>query len=78
MIRELIDTALWAHTNLATFESVVALLEGGVHKGTSANKSAQKIIKICLEEECRQLGVLDKAKAKLASSAPSAPQGESK
>ena len=61
-----LDKALWAHTNLNTFEAVVALLEGGVHKGTSAAKAAQRIIKICLEEERRQLGVLDEAKANLA------------
>lgn len=68
-MRKNLDTALWAHTNLCTFEAVVALLEGGVHKGTSADKSATKIIKICLEEQRRQLGDLDKATAALASKA---------
>lgn len=62
-----LDAALWAHTNLTIFSAIVSLLEGGVLKGVSAAKAAEKIRKICMDEEQRQLRDLDKATSTLTS-----------
>jgi hypothetical protein len=53
-----------AHTNLNTFESVIALLEGGTIYtvgGQSAYRTVTKIIKLCKDEQQRQLSIYDSA-----------------
>lgn len=55
--------AAQAHTHLCIFGSIIAILEGGAIRGHI--KSAEKIIKICLQEQQRQLRIYDKALSKL-------------
>ena len=56
------QVAAKAHTSLCTFASVVHLLENSrVRNTASARRSAQRIIKICQEEQQRQLKQYDKA-----------------
>lgn len=60
---ELASAAAKAHTNLTTFECIVALLEGGTvyNNGKSAQRTASRIIKLCKDEEQRQLKLYDAA-----------------
>lgn len=53
--------AISAGIRLNQFAAVEAMLEGGLLPGgsASAEKTAQKIIKLCQEERQRQLGVMD-------------------
>lgn len=51
-----IDLAMRSHTNLNVFSSVTALLENSLYGGSpTADKSAQRIIAICKQEQQRQL-----------------------
>lgn len=51
-----------AESQLNVFASIQAILEGGTVDGNgSANATKQKIIKLCLAEQQRQLAVLDTA-----------------
>ena len=59
-----ISDAMDAHTNLNTFAAIVAILEGGCVYGPtegSAGRTASRIIKLCQEEQHRQLKAIDKA-----------------
>jgi hypothetical protein len=67
--------ACWAHTNLAMFEAIVALIEGGIHFGTSAAEAAEQIRKICLKAQTKQLGDLNKAKIAILQKMDSAARG---
>lgn len=64
MTADRLRIAMESHTNLNTFEAVVAILEGGgIYRGAngSADKTASKIIALCKAEEQRQLTHMDKA-----------------
>lgn len=52
------------HTTLSTFATVVDVLEGGSIYDQRAHKTALRIIKICQQEEQRQLKRYDAAIAK--------------
>lgn len=54
--------AMHAHTNLTVFATVVAILEGGTLSGYSGTAAA-RIIRICHQEQQRQLKIMDKAVA---------------
>ena len=64
-----LDAALRAHTNLNTFAAIVAMLEGGTVYSTGINgsqdKTASRIIRLCHQEQQRQLRKLDAATAKI-------------
>jgi monomeric isocitrate dehydrogenase len=57
--RQLAQAAAEHHTTLNTFASVVALMEGGTIYDAAANATAQKIIKLCQQEQQRQLTKMD-------------------
>lgn len=61
MKRNHIETALRAHTNLSIFAQVESILEGLYGGSPTANKSAQRIIDICKQEQTRQLRRMDAA-----------------
>ena len=50
-----------AECNLNAFAAIQAILEGGILRGPSADCAKGKIIKLCLEEQQRQLVAFDKA-----------------
>lgn len=50
-----------AECNLNIFAACEAILEGGTLRGKSAHAAAAKIIKICHDEQRRQLNLYDKA-----------------
>jgi len=54
-------SAAKAHTRLNCFASLVAILEGGCLPGGSrtADATAEKIIKLCKQEQQRQLRLFD-------------------
>jgi hypothetical protein len=60
-----IDTAMRAHTNLNVFASVERLLETLYGGSATADKSAERIISICKQEQQRQLKRMDVAIAKV-------------
>lgn len=62
MKRSPIKEAMNAQTNLNVFASIQAILEGGTIYGPPP-AAARKIIAICLEEQQRQLRIMDKAVA---------------
>lgn len=49
------------HTTLNTFASIVRILEGGTVYDEKAHGTARKIIKLCQDEEQRQLARYDAA-----------------
>ncbi len=51
-----------AESQLNVFASIQAILEGGTISGSgTAEATKQKIIKLCLAEQQRQLAIFDKA-----------------
>lgn len=60
-----ISAAARAHSNLCVFGAIVAMLEGGVIEGLSAEKAKEKIIRICKQEQQRQLTLFDQAAHKI-------------
>lgn len=56
-----VDAAMRAKSELNTFASIVAILEGGTISGDNA--AATKIIKMCKAEQQRQLRIMDRAVA---------------
>jgi hypothetical protein len=64
-VKELIERAARAHSNLNIFAAVAALLEGGViyplYPSGSASSAAQRIVRICNAEGQKQLRIYDAA-----------------
>lgn len=60
---ELIDQAMRAHTDLNTFEAVVAIMEGGCIYDAGSHAAVSKIIAICRKEQQRLLRKQDAALA---------------
>lgn len=61
-----IELAAQAHTNLNIFAAVVGLLESGtIYPVGTASNSAQKIVKLCAQEQQRQLHIYDRTMRKL-------------
>jgi len=64
VIKQEIDTAMRAHTNLSIFAAVVTLLEDGLYGGSpAADDAAAKIIKIAKKAQQVQLRSMDTAVA---------------
>ena len=61
VVKENIRVAMNAHTDLNTFASLQAILEGGCLHGPTCYKSSQRIIAICKKEMQKQLAIMDKA-----------------
>lgn len=62
-LKEAVQVASNAHSNLNAFATVAIILEGGVVYGTNA--AASRIIKIALDEQQRQLKLYDAAIARI-------------
>jgi len=53
--------AVEAHTNLNIFAVIVAILEGGcIYGGGTAQTTVSKIVKLCQQEQQRQLRIYDR------------------
>ena len=64
--KDYLKEACQAHTNLNTFAAVISILEGGHLYGAFSDAAAQKIIRICQQEQARCLTRYDAAVAALA------------
>lgn len=52
--------ASYAHTTLCIFGTIEGILEQNNIRSHSAHKTAEKIIKLCREEQQRQLTIYDR------------------
>ena len=59
-LKDRVEAATRAQTNLYTFYSVIGALENGTIRGSSAQKAADRIIRMCKDQSQRELEIYDK------------------